>query len=103
MLMLTCATCCKPLIETEDYAILTSTIFAAHSSDAHGNHTLVLSDGLPIHTLKVQCVDERCLREPKTREWTCEKPMIAAYVVAFHASHEGHPLVLSLDGMQFFP
>jgi hypothetical protein len=74
-----------------------------HAASSPAAHLEVLDVPSGPVDLSIECeYGERCMA-PKVYHQFVPKAYVGALVVAFHARHEGHPLVLKVDGLQLYP
>jgi len=111
-----CDTCEKLLGETrtEDVnsPLATAFLALAHFTLPHSaSHKLrLLIDGRDLqaldgeHHIELRCLHAQCAhRHDRIASTTAPAWLVSAMAIVFHASHEGHPLQLIVDGKLWWP
>ncbi len=104
-----CSTCAKEAAsaETSDPDTIGILVLAAHACQPHSsNHHLEIRiDGKEppsgTHELHVRCLYDQCGSQPREKTWRCPRELASGLVNVMHASHEGHALEVTYDGVKY--
>ena len=103
----TCLTCNRRLYSTASQdptwfaKTLTTQLIAAHACEDHRACTLTFEveewAGLPPKDLHIRCLHVTCRNKP-VYEASCPIQLVDTHTLAFHTSHEGHPIEVTWGG-----
>lgn len=100
---ISCVDCHEVLLRAVRHDELAAALVLCHAAVPHCNHTLAVTrlphDPPGTVELRLECLHPQCQRlEAEVWELRVDPRYVAAYVVAFHTSHEGHRLRMTIDG-----
>lgn len=113
-----CETCNNQEVarcESDDPQLLGALIVSCHASSPHsGNHKLVgkvegkdvsqeIDKYMKPVKLYIKCTSPNCGAPRKEITQNTIMPLVSGLCIAFHTEHEGHPLLIQIDGQQIHP